>query len=101
MKQKDEKRAINQKSKKDTNTNLKMFYKPRGLTFDIKSMILFDDCITIVCKDKYEGKHGERPKILTPKQMLHRLSITLAQVKACNAFTNLKNEIRKIKCVVK
>ena len=40
MKQKDEKRAINQKSKKDTNTNLKMFYKPRGLTFDKKYDII-------------------------------------------------------------
>ena len=59
-----------------------------------KSITLFDDCITIVCKDKYEVKHGKRPKILTPKQMLKRLSITLAQVKACNGFTNLQNEIR-------
>ena len=40
MKQKDEKRAINQKSKKDTNINLKMFYKPRGLTFDKKYDII-------------------------------------------------------------
>ena len=35
-------------------------------------------------------------KILTPKQMLQRLPITLAQVKAGNTAENLLNEIRQI-----
>ena len=35
-------------------------------------------------------------KILTPKQMLQRLPIALAQVKACNNSENLSNEIRQI-----
>ena len=35
-------------------------------------------------------------KILTPKQMLQRLSITLAEVKAGNRSKNLLNEIRQI-----
>ena len=35
-------------------------------------------------------------KILTPKQMLQRLPVTLAQVKSGNAFENLLNEIRQI-----
>ena len=35
-------------------------------------------------------------KILTPKQMLQRLPIALAQVKAGNNSENLLNEIRKI-----
>ena len=35
-------------------------------------------------------------KILTPKQMLQRLPIALAQVKAGNTFENLLNEIKKI-----
>ena len=35
-------------------------------------------------------------KILTPKQMLQRLPITLAQVKAGNKSENLLNEIRQI-----
>ena len=35
-------------------------------------------------------------KILTPKQMLQRLPIALAQVKAGNTSENLLNEIRKI-----
>ena len=39
---------------------------------------------------------GKGIKILTPKQMLQRLSIALAQVKACNTSENLLNEIRQI-----
>ena len=35
-------------------------------------------------------------KILTPDQMLSRLPITLAQLKAENNSGQLKNEIRKI-----
>ena len=35
-------------------------------------------------------------KILTPNQMLSRLPITLAQLKAGNSFEKLKNEIRQI-----
>ena len=39
---------------------------------------------------------GEGLKILTPKHMLKRLPIALAQVKAGNTSENLLNEIRKI-----
>ena len=35
-------------------------------------------------------------EILTPKQMLQRLQIALAQVKASNTSENLLNEIRQI-----
>ena len=35
-------------------------------------------------------------KILSPKQMLQRLPIALAQVKASNTFEKLLNEIRQI-----
>ena len=35
-------------------------------------------------------------KILTPKQMLQRLPIALAQIKAGNTFENVLNEIRQI-----
>ena len=37
-----------------------------------------------------------RIKTLTSKQMLQRLPIALAQVKAANTFENLLNEIRQI-----
>ena len=39
---------------------------------------------------------GTRLKILTPKQMLQRLPIALAQVKAGNNSESLLNEIRQI-----
>ena len=39
---------------------------------------------------------GKGRKILTPKKMLQRLPIALAQVKAGNTSGNLLNEIRKI-----
>ena len=45
---------------------------------------------------KYKAKHGEGPKILTPKQMLQRLPIALAQVKAGNNSESFLNEIRQI-----
>ena len=39
---------------------------------------------------------GEGLKILTNKQMLNRLPILLAQIKAGNNSTSLKNELRQI-----
>ena len=39
---------------------------------------------------------GKALKILTPKQLLQRLPIALAQVKAGNNSENLLNEIRQI-----
>ena len=39
---------------------------------------------------------GTRLQILTPKQMLQRLPIALARVKAGNNSENLLNEIRKL-----
>ena len=45
---------------------------------------------------KYDVTKGTRLKILTPKQMLRRLPIALAQVKAGNNSESLLNEIRQI-----
>ena len=39
---------------------------------------------------------AKRFKILTPKQMLQRLPIALAQIKAGKTFKNLLNQTRKI-----
>ena len=41
-------------------------------------------------------QEGEGLKILTPNQMLSRLPISLAQLKAGNNSEKLKNEIRQI-----
>ena len=57
---------------------------------------LFDDYSRIVSEAKYKSKYGEGLKILTPKQMLKRLPIALAQVRAGNTSESLPNEIRQI-----
>ena len=44
----------------------------------------------------FKTKQGTGFKILTHKQMLQRLPIALAQVKAGNNSENLLNEIRQI-----
>ena len=54
-----------------------------------KVIKLFDDYTSTVYKSKYEAKHGKGLKILTPKQMLQRLQIALAQIKAGNTSKNL------------
>ena len=47
-------------------------------------------------RHNYELKHRSGLKILTPKQMLQRLPIALALVKAGNNSESLLNEIRQI-----
>ena len=58
------------------------------------------DYIKIFFDAIYEAKQNEtigtEPKILTPKQMLQRLQLALAQVKAGNNSEGLSNEIRQI-----
>ena len=44
----------------------------------------------------YKTKQGTGLKILTPKQILQRLPIALAQVKAGNNLQRLLNEIKQI-----
>ena len=43
-----------------------------------------------------QATSGDVLKLLTPRQMLQRLSIALAQVKAGKNLENLLNEIRQI-----
>ena len=43
-----------------------------------------------------ENQSGQGLKIRTPNQMLSRLTITLAQLKAGNNSEKLKNEIRQL-----
>ena len=45
---------------------------------------------------KIRKQQGQGLKILTPNQMLSRLPITLAQLKAGNNSEKLKNEIRQL-----
>ena len=75
--------------------NVKNLYDSRQKFFD-----LFNNYSKIRSKTLYKSKQNETEgkglKILTPKQMLQRLPIALAQVKAVNNSENLLNEIRQI-----
>ena len=70
----------------------------------IQDKKLFNDLFNDHAKIRYEAIHkskqnetiGTGLKILTPKQMLQRLPIALAQVKAGNNSESLLNEIRQI-----
>ena len=68
-----------------------MLYKARNETIKF-----FDDYSSVMSEAKSKATKGTRLKILTPKQMLQRLSIALAQVKAGNNSESLLNEIRQI-----
>ena len=46
--------------------------------------------------EQRRNKKGQGLKILTPQQMLSRLLISLAQLKAGNNSQKLKNEIRQL-----
>ena len=74
-------------------TNLENFYKSREEVFNF-----FRDCVKMMHDSGYKTKQDETKgtglKMLTPKQMLQRLPIALAQLKAGNNSENLLNEIR-------
>ena len=57
---------------------------------------LFNEYSSTASQSKHKAKYGEGLKILSPKQMLQRFPIALAQVKAGDTFENLLNEIRQI-----
>ena len=54
------------------------------------------DVVERILEFNSEKKQGSGLKILTPNQMLSRLPITLAQLKAGNNSEKLKNEIRQL-----
>ena len=56
----------------------------------------FQSGIFQASKESQESQEGQGLKILTPNQMLKRLPIALAQVKARNNSESLLNEIRQI-----
>ena len=80
---------------KETINNLEKFYNSREEVINF-----FRDYIEILSDANYYSKQNETEgkglKILTPKQMLQRLPISLAQVKADNNSESLLNEIRQI-----
>ena len=80
---------------KEVIENLNKFYNSREEVINF-----FRDYIEMLSDANYDAKQNETKgkglKILTPKQMLQRLPIALAQVKAGNNSESLLNEIRQI-----
>ena len=80
---------------KETINNIEKFYKSREEVINF-----YRDYIEILSDANYYSKQNETEgkglKILTPKQMLQRLPIALAQVKAGNNSESLLNEIKLI-----
>ena len=81
------------KEQRNTSFNIEMLYKARNeaITFyDYYSLMMSE------AKTKARATKGIGLKISTPKQMLRRLPIALAQVKAGHNSESLLNEIRQI-----
>ena len=74
----------------NTIKNIKNIYESREEVFK-----MFNNYAKNMPKNIYEPKKGKGLKILTPKQMLQRLPINLAQIKADNNSESLLNEIRQ------
>ena len=75
--------------------NITRFYLSREVVINF-----FRDFTEMLNDANYNAKQNETPgkglKILTPRQMIQRLPIALAQEKAVNNSKNLLNEIRQI-----
>ena len=71
--------------------NIETLYKARN-----EAIKFYDDYSLIMSEAKIKATKGKGLKILTPKQMLQRLPIALAQVKAGNNSESFLNEIREV-----
>ena len=80
---------------RETMSTLEKFYKSREEVINC-----FRDYIEMLSDANYDARknktEGKGLKILTPKQVLQRLPIALAQVKAGNTSESFLNEIRQI-----
>ena len=63
---------------------------------EIEDPELIVEIVEEILKFNEQNQQGKGLKILTPNQMLSRLPITLAQLKAGNNSEKLKNEIRQL-----
>ena len=79
------------RAKRNALENIKLLYKSRQVVIK-----LFNEYSSIASEAKYKLKYGECLKILTSKQMLRRLPMALAKIKAGSTSGNLLNEIRQI-----
>ena len=83
----------NHRSREQKNAlcNIEILYKARN-----EAIKFYKDYSLMMSEAKTKATKGTGLKILTPKQMLQRLPIALAQVKAGNNSEILLNEIRQI-----
>ena len=79
------------KEQKKTIDNIKNLYNSRE-----EVVKMFHDYTKYMSRNIYDSKHRTELKILTPKKMLQRLLISLAQIKAGNNSQSLLTEIRQI-----
>ena len=80
---------------KETINNIEKIFKSKEEVINF-----FREYIEILSDVNYDARQNETKgtglKILTPKQMLQRLPIALAQVKASNNPESFSNEIRQV-----
>ena len=76
---------------REARTNIENLYNARKAAIDF-----FDEYTSRASEARHQAKKGTGLKILTPNQMVKRLPIALAQIKAGNNSESLLNEIRQI-----
>ena len=74
---------------REVRTNVENLYNARKAAIDF-----FDEYTSRASEARRQAKKGTGLKILSPNQMLKRLPIALAQIKANNNLESLLNEIR-------
>ena len=79
------------KESKEARTNIENIYSTRKAAIDF-----FDQYISRASDARRQATKGPGLKMLTPRQMLQRLPIALAQIKAGNNSESLLNEVRQI-----
>ena len=82
------KKGNKSKDQKNTLFNVEMLYKARN-----EAIKFYDDYSLMMSEAKVKAVKGAGLKLLSPKQMLESLPITLAQIKAGNNSERLLNEI--------
>ena len=89
MKSKQQKKK--KKKKKNAIYNIETLYKAQNIVIKI-----FDNFSSFASNSRYKATHGEWLKILSHKQMLQRLPISLMQVQTISTSENLLNKIRQL-----
>ena len=84
-------KTAKKKKKKNAIYNIETLYKAQNIVIKI-----FDNFSSFASNSRYKATHGEWLKILSHKQMLQRLPISLMQVQTISTSENLLNKIRQL-----